>query len=702
MTIIDRVGFVEMARAARLATAVLLGCILLLGLASASQTQPGAPRATDATKDPVAAAVSSAPDSAQPQPSGPLLDRADLEAWLDGYVPASLQRGDIAGVVVSVVKDGEILLGKGYGFADVASKRPMDADTTLIRPGSVSKLFTWTAVMQLVEQGKLDLDADINAYLDFKLEYPFGKPVTLRQLMAHRGGFEEGLKSVMAVEPKNLISTEQYLKANPRPMVFAPGTVPAYSNYGTSLAGYIVQRVSGEPFEAYVERHILAPLGMTRSTFVQPLPAALAGGMSQGYMTASEPPRPFELVTTGPAGALSATATDMAKFMLAYLQQGKLLDQQILRPETVRQMQQGAERPYPGFQAMAYGFFEGERNGRHWLGHGGDTVVFHSDLYLLPNERTGIFFSANSRGAQNAVYAMREALFKGFVDRYFPAPNQPGAGQSGSAPAAAGGFASTQPTQTAPALSSAAFDSTQIAGRYESSRRVESAFLNVFYLLGETVISANADGTISMSEGDRPKVYRETAPNIWTQVDGDQKLALASVGGRRAVINNEDPTSVLQAVPGHRSGGWNLPLFGGAVAVLLLTVILWPVAALVRRHYRAPLQLTGRDAQARTLPRIAALVGLGWLFGWYLMMEPLMSNHLEAYDVALDSQLRLLQVLGLVLIAAAAIAVWGAWRTVRGSSGMFAKLGSVLIALALLDLVWFGSLAKLLSFNSGY
>jgi CubicO group peptidase (beta-lactamase class C family) len=194
------------------------------------------------------------------------LERGDLEAWLDGRVPYALQAGGIAGAVIVVVKDGSVLLQKGYGLADVAKKRPMDPEQTMVRIGSTTKLFTWTAVMQLVEQGKLDLDRDVNDYLDFTIPHDFGRPVTLRDLMNHRGGFEEGLKDILRTDPHGLPSTESYLKEHRRPMLFAPGSVPAYSNYGAALAGYIVERVSGERYERYVEHHILDPLGMTHTT----------------------------------------------------------------------------------------------------------------------------------------------------------------------------------------------------------------------------------------------------------------------------------------------------------------------------------------------------------------------------------------------------------------------------------------------------
>ena len=134
-----------------------------------------------------------------PAPAAPQLTREDLEAWLDGFLPYALARGNIAGGIVVVVKDGQVLLQKGFGYADVEKKLPVDPDQTLFRPGSVSKLFTWTAVMQLVEQGKIDLDADVNQYLDFKIPPgPDGEPITMRDLMTHTAGFEEQVKELIS------------------------------------------------------------------------------------------------------------------------------------------------------------------------------------------------------------------------------------------------------------------------------------------------------------------------------------------------------------------------------------------------------------------------------------------------------------------------------------------------------------------------
>src|SRR4030095_9832348 len=265
------------------------------------------------------------------------LTATDVEAFLDGIVPLQLKSDDIAGATVAVVKDGKILFARGYGFSDVKQKRPVSAEETLFRPGSVSKLFTWTAVMQLVEKGMLDLDRDVNEYLDFKIPDAFGKPITLKNLLTHTPGFEEQVKDLIT-QNTGSPNLGQYLKTHIPARIYPPGTVPAYSNYATSVAGYIVERVSGQPFDQYVAENILKPLNMSHSTFTQPLPSNLAPLMSNGYRLAYGEAQAFEIVNPYPAGSLSSSATDMSQFMMAHLADGELGNAHILKPETAQLM----------------------------------------------------------------------------------------------------------------------------------------------------------------------------------------------------------------------------------------------------------------------------------------------------------------------------------------------------------------------------
>ena len=663
------------------ATAV---CLVLASLslgagASASASAPASVAGQGAAIQPALPAAG--PDGAKAG-AAPVLDAADLSAWLDGRVPYALKSGDIAGAVVVVVKDGKVLLQKGYGLADVAANKPMDPETTLIRPGSTSKLFTWTAVMQLVQQGKLELDRDVNDYLDFKVPEPFGKPITLRDLMNHRAGFEEGLKDVLAYDPARAPSTERYLKDHPRPMLFAPGTVPAYSNYGAALAGYIVERTSGEPFEAYVEHHIFQPLGMAHSTFVQPLPAQFSANIAQGYRNASGPASPYELVVTRPAGSVSATAADMGRFMLAHLQQGSLDGYAMLDAATTERMHRPSVTGLPGFSVMAHGFFSAMQNGRWVIGHGGDTVVFHTELDLLPQEGVGIFYSFNSRGKDGAVYGARKELFDGFMDRYFPAAAK----------------------ADAPALATAVADAQQIAGRYQSSRRIEHGFLSALYLLSQTVISANPDGTITAPGGPGGDVgiYREVAPQLWRKRGSTEALALVQVDGVKTVLDSENPVSVLHPASFLHSAPLNLTVLSLSLLVLLATLALWPLGAVLRRADRASSGASPQLRRLRLVQRGAVAVDALYLLAWFLLIQPVLNTDLAIYSSANDWLVALLEISGLLAVAAAAAGAWAAWRMQRLDASRGSRLWSVLVALALLGVVWIGVVGQLITWNLNY
>src|SRR5262245_4177963 len=409
-----------------------------------------------------------------PQPNAaPELTKADFETFLDALIPSQLRNRNIAGAVVSVVKDGQVLFEKGYGYSDVEDKKPVLPDQTLFRPGSISKLFTATAVMQLVEQGKLDLDSDVNDYLDFAIPKTYQDPVTLRQLLTHTGGFEETLKNLFVAHESEIKPLRTYLVSEMPARIFPPGKIPSYSNYGFTLAGYIVERVSGEKFERYIENHILKPLGMNHSTFDQPAPAQLASLMSKGYLSASKKPRDFEWVQAAPAGALSTTAADMTRFMLAFLQDGTVDGVSILKPETVRQMETRQFEFHPMLPGIGITFMEYLVDPVRIIGHGGDTVYFHSDMILVPDAHLGYFLSYNSLGKD--VGGGRGEVWRTLLDRYFPSP-----GQSKS--------------EVDPDTASS--DGHAVSGLYDGTRRGETTLLRILALVGQFNVSSDKEGVL--------------------------------------------------------------------------------------------------------------------------------------------------------------------------------------------------------------
>lgn len=366
----------------------------------------------------LSATLASSDPATFPTATHSLGDPQELETFVDGLMIRQLADLHVAGAVVVIVQDGKVLLSKGYGYADLEKRIPVDPERTLFRPGSTTKLLTWSAVMQLVEQGKIDLQADVNTYLTrFKIPATYTQPITMLDLMDHTAGFEERGRDLYKSSEEDMISLVDYLEQNMPARVFPPGQVPAYSNYGAALAGYIIEQVSGETYEQYIETHIFNPLGMTHSTMEQPLPESMVRDMSQGYsFNSGYQAEEFILVQAKPAGALSASGSDMGRFMLAHLQDGEYNGARILKTETAQLMHNQSSTFDPVLPGMAHGFWEKQINGRRLIWHGGDLEQFFTVLALLPEEKTGIYISYNSTPDSR----MFEAFLRSFMDRYFP------------------------------------------------------------------------------------------------------------------------------------------------------------------------------------------------------------------------------------------------------------------------------------------
>ena len=605
---------------------------------------------------------------AQPSTGAHEITPEDVGPFLDGIFPQQLSREDIAGAVVAVVKDGKVIYVKGYGYSDVEKKKPVSPDATLFRPGSISKLFTWTAVMQLVEQGKLDLDRDVNDYVDFKIPAKFGKPITLRNIMTHTPGFEETVEELFVRKAQDLTPLSQYLPSHMPERIFPPGTTPAYSNYATTIAGYIVQRVSGQPFDDYIEQHILQPLGMKHCTFRQPLPADLEPMMSKGYNVASEPAKSFEFVEAAPAGSSSVTASDMTHFMMAHLQDGQYEGARILRPETAELMHSRQFENLPTMNAMALGFYEETRNGHRIIGHGGDTEFFHSDLHLVLDQQVGFFVSYNSAG--KGEVSNREAVWHAFLDRYFP--YEPPAGS---------------------AVSTSEQDTQSVAGHYIVSRRSESNFLAVLSVAGETKISRNDDGTISSPDlkerSGVPKKFREIDPLLFRDVNSQDLLGFKRDSSGRLVAVIDFPFMVFQEAPWYENSALHLPLVIGGLAIMLLALIFWPVAAVLRKHYGKPMSLGPRERKLHLFTRIDCLLYLVFFasFGGFFTVA--------LKDIGLFSPrgvpwLHLIQFVGWIAVLGSLVAFYNAFLAWRDSSRwLWSRIGESLIALACVAVIWF-------------
>jgi len=352
------------------------------------------------------------------QPSPRAITPESVEAFFDISFEAQKLEHELVGVTVAVVKNGEVILKKGYGFADLEKRIPVDPDRHLFRIASISKTFTWTAVMQLVEQGKLDLEADIQTYLDFDIPNTYPEPIRLKHLLTHTAGFEELASAAFARTSDNVIPLGKYLPAHIPARVRKPGTYLSYSNYGSAVAGYIVERVSGVPWADYIQRNILDPLAMTETNIHQPMSNELKQLHARGYkyQGGDYKPTDYWYEQEPPAGVMSSTANNMSTWMLAHLNKGLFRSTEILRPETIKQMHSALFQQHPDSLPVLHGFFRGDRNGVLVFGHGGDINQFHSQLSLMPDHNLGVFVSFNSDPASLA----RSNITRAFIDYFFP------------------------------------------------------------------------------------------------------------------------------------------------------------------------------------------------------------------------------------------------------------------------------------------
>lgn len=583
------------------------------------------------------------------------LTAGDLQPWLDEQMTSGMSSGGVAGAVVVVVKDGNIVVSKGYGYADVAAKKPVDPASTMFRVASISKLFTWTAVMQLVEQHKLDLDADINRYLDFRIPPRDGKPVTLRDLMTHTAGFEDVLRDRYATDPASLMSNEAWLKRWVPARIYPVGEVPAYSTYGAVLAGHIVQRASGMPFDTYMERHIFTPLGMQHASFRQPLPAEMQADAAPGYHGAGASPQAFELRTAAPAASLSISGEDMAHFMIAHLQYGRSGEAQLLEQASVKQMQAYQRAAIPGLPGMALGFTHMDRDGQIILGHSGNIPDFHSLVALFPEQHAGIFIAIDG----NPEPRLPRQLVDGFNQRYFP----------------------PLPQLKQPTLPTAKQHAGQIAGRYSSSITSQSNVLALRDLFQEVWVGVASDGTLRIPQLGAES-WREVKPYVWVDdASGRQLAALVRDGKVRMwSIDTMSPTQVFLPATGWAPAHVSAVLTG-LLAVFGLLALSWPLAALLRQRGVGSALPEGDERWYR-LSRIAPVLYLLFAGGWALMLPRLGTPHLEMRLLLLQL-IGLLAVLGMIPIV---IETWHAWRT---PGAWWRRICDVILLLACLGAIAF-------------
>ena len=603
--------------------------------------------------------------SAPQQQGQGLTDPAELEAFLDELMAEQMEEHHIAGSAVSVVKDGELFFAKGYGSADLENGTSVDPDQTLFSLGSLSKLVTWTAVMQLAEQGKVDINADVNTYLkETPIPETFPEPITLAHLMTHTAGFEEIATGRFPLKLDQVLPLDANIAKRRPARVRPPGTSLGYSNYGASLAGLIVQEVSGMPYEQYVEENIFAPLGMTRSTFRQPLPPALVDDQAVGYVYGQGDFRPHqEWMQGSPAGALSSTAVDMAMFMIAHLQDGCYEGACILQESTAQEMHSLQFSKHPKADGWTYGFMETEVNGERIIWHSGVIGAFRSALILLPERNTGFFVSFNGAGV-----GFRE-LMRAFVDHYYPA-----------APEAA----APQP------VTDSAVSTERFAGSYQGTRNNETGWEMWLTLVRPVSVKSTSNGRLQTAgAGGQVSQWAATEdPLVFSQIDGSDTLLFEedSQGNIAGFVVASFPFEEYFKLAWFDTPSFSLLWLLLCLIVFLVNVLFWPIRYLVNR-------IRHRDGDGDSAPRYGRLAiwvawgvsALGLFFAIALLITSV-GPHI-AYGIPPGTaELLLIPIIMSVLIVAMVIFTILAWVRSDGSVGM--RVFYTLVTVASVAFIW--------------
>jgi CubicO group peptidase (beta-lactamase class C family) len=604
-------------------------------------------------------------------------DPVELESFLDGIMVAHLESYHIAGATLAIVKDGKIFLAKGYGYADVEKKKPVVADKTLFRQGSVSKLFTWTAVMQLVEQGRLDLNANINRYLkNFKIPDTYPEPITLIHLLTHTPGFEDVINGMAAPTAEKLVPLGEFLASKIPTRIFPPGELTAYSNYGTALAGYIVQEVSGMSFEEYIEEYIFEPLGMEQSTFRQPLPPRMTDDMSIGYTYEKGKHRAqeFEYINgLAPAASMSSAAADMTKFMIAHLQGGKYGDQRILKEETSKLMHSQLFTHDSRVEGNAYGFWEQNLNNLRMIGHEGDTVWFHALLVLIPKENLGIHISYNSTGGAGTA---RDELIQAFLDRYYPLEELPELKPMPDFKERVGRF----------------------AGSYGVTRSVPTTYEKLINLIMVTNVKAAEEGTLVtvLPAGLGTRHWIEVEPLVFHEVGGQDKLVFREnrKGRITHAFYSRFPRFAMVKLDWYERPVFHYSLLA-ITTLLFLSTLVWPMGALSRVLCRRKKDIASAPWFIRGLP-----VGMSVFYILFLIGTiKALSNQLELM-FGVPSILRVALVFPLIsagLTIGVLLFTYFVWKNKYWS--VCGRIHYTLIMLASPVFLWFLNFWNLLGFH---
>jgi CubicO group peptidase (beta-lactamase class C family) len=608
----------------------------------------------------------------------------EFDEFLDGFMAAEMKRLDIPGAAVAVVRDGRVFFLKGYGLADREQKVTVDPEKTLFRIGSVSKPLTALAALQQVERGKLDLDADINTYLDFAVPQKDGTAVTLASLLTHTSGFEERRIGMAARDAKDIEPLGEFLRKNVPARFAATGALHSYSNLNYAFVGHLVEQASRRDFAGYMDDNVFRPLRMQSTSFAQPLTAEVESRLAVGYVGSAGSRKPADRAYDRdyPASGAVSTGADIAQFMIALLEGGQADGNRVVGPETAAAYLAPAYRPDPSMPGRTTGGLEELWiNGEQAVGHGGDTLSSAAQMILLPAQHTGFFLAYNT-----AVDEFRENVMRAILDRYYP----------GHRPEPA--FVSLDRDQLA-----------KFAGKYRWTRFARSKADKILAWTPpyNTTVDANADGTLTvwwLGVGEHWR-YRPTGPTTFTKVSGKRavvdglvldpgdRISFSVENGHVTYLHTSLHTVALERVPVYLWGIVQIVAYVAIVALFLISLLVWPLGALIRKRRRRPASRGWARCALWLAVGVALTISLATVALFLGLSDSDVVYGATPTIYAATAMITIASTAGLLLVPAAADAWWKHWFTIGG------RLYYSLLALAVPVLLWWAIYWNLLGFQ---
>lgn len=578
-------------------------------------------------------------------PSG--IPLTGLEAFVDDYVKEYIGKQTVGASVV-MVKDGQVVLSKGYGYADVEQQIPVTPDTVM-EWGSISKLAVWASVMQLAEQGKLDLNQDVRKLLpeNFLKKLKYDEPITMLNLMNHNAGFEEYMFDMAYQSPEEVQSLEEGLKLAQPAQIYRPGEVVAYSNYGNSLAAYIVERISGQAYHEYVQQHIFEPLGMKHSmaySVVEDRPELLEH-KAKGYFFAG--PGSFNqgswnYMSMYPNGGNNGTAEDLAKFAMAFMPAAGEQSPLFKKSGTLDTMLTRSHSAAEDMPGIAHGFWE--YPGVHrTLGHGGNTIAFATNLMLVPEDRFAVVIMTNQAGESHIVHGLTKAVVG-------------------------------QRAQTEAAVLP---DVSEVEGRFVAARRPGHGFMKLFPYLTMMKLEPQGAGQLQVSLAGMSGSYQQVQPYLYEKTGGDSGLDAWPMLYATMKEGKVESVSVYTSDYLPLSPGRSMPLLILSAALAALAIVYFAIApfvllvqALLSKR-KARRNGPARRSANRKLTAGLTLTGTGLVVNNLVLALRMLSNNERAYAEVYPQIIVNYGLSGLAVLFIAALLL--SRKKDRNSSGLTAR-----------------------------